>query len=168
MINWQYYPKLDKAPQHLTTVVNVFLDRKKKIDSSRNKLKSDEVLAILRAGLTQAGFVVEKSKKASDKIRVPVLFGRNGQVEKSFEADAFNENTATVLEVEAGRGVTNFQFLKDLFQACLMHNVSYLVIAVRNVYGNSQDFKKVLAFFDSVYASGRLVLPLKGILIIGY
>jgi len=30
------------------------------------------------------------------------------------------------LEVEAGRAYTNYQFLKDLFQACMMHDVQYL------------------------------------------
>ena len=42
------------------------------------------------------------------------LFGKNGKLEKSFEADALNTSRKTVLEVEAGRGVTNHQFLKDL------------------------------------------------------
>jgi hypothetical protein len=36
-----------------------------------------------------------------------------------------------VLEVEAGRGVVNHQFLKDLFQACMMYEVNYLAIAIR-------------------------------------
>jgi hypothetical protein len=70
--------------------------------------------------------------------------------------------------VEAGRGVTNYQFLKDLFQACMMHEVSYLAIAVRNKYRNSHDYEKVQTFFETLYASQRLTLPLKGRLIIGY
>lgn len=73
-----------------------------------------------------------------------------------------------VIEVEAGRAVTNYQFLKDLFQACVMSDVDYLVIAVRNIYRKNQDFEKVISFFNTLYASGRLILPLKGILIIGY
>jgi hypothetical protein len=72
------------------------------------------------------------------------------------------------LEVEAGRGVTNYQFLKDLFQACMMYEANYLVIAIRNVYRKSQDFDRVVAFYNTLYASNRLSLPLKGILIIGY
>jgi len=73
-----------------------------------------------------------------------------------------------VVEVEAGRGVVNNQFLKDPFQACMMHNVSYFAVAVRNLYRGSDDFNKVCRFFDTLYASNRLHLPLKGILIIGY
>lgn len=46
----------------------------------------------------------------------------NGKLDKSFEADALHKELGFVLEVEAGRGVTNNQFLKDLFQACMMSN----------------------------------------------
>ena len=73
-----------------------------------------------------------------------------------------------MLEVEAGRAVVNNQFLKDLFQACMMHDVSHLAIAVRNVYRSSNDFERLMKFFDTLYASNRLQLPLKGILVIGY
>jgi hypothetical protein len=89
---------------------------------------------------------VETSKKAEHKIRVPVLFGLNGKLEKSFEADAYHEAEGFVVEVEAGRGVVNNQFLKDLFQACMMHNVSTLAIAVRNAYRRNNDFEYVVRF----------------------
>jgi len=49
-----------------------------------------------------------------------------------------------------------------------MYEVEYLVIAVRKVYKGNPDFQNVITFFDTLYASGRLQLPLKGILIIGY
>ena len=49
----------------------------------------------------------------------------------------------------------------------MMHDV-YLAIAVRNSYGGGNDFEKVVRFFDTLYASNRLQLPLKGILVIGY
>lgn len=89
-------------------------------------------------------------------------------MEKYFEADALNPQNKTVVEVEAGRGVTNYQFLKDLFQACMMQEIEYLVIAVRNIYRGQKDFETVILFLDTLYASNRLKLPLKGILIIGY
>ena len=38
------------------------------------------------------------------------------------------------------------QFLKDIFQACMMPNAEYLVIAVRNHYFNSDDFKSIFQF----------------------
>ena len=50
----------------------------------------------------------------------------------------------------------------------MMHDVKYLAIAVRNLYRNRNDFELVLRFFDTMYASNRLAVPLEGILIIGY
>ncbi len=171
-IHWVQYPK-SAAPTKLSrSIVQVFEERDDAIGSSIHQLKSDEVLAELRPGLEQLGFLVERGKKKADKIHVPVLFGMNGAVEKAFEADAYHEGAGFVLEVEAGRGVVNNQFLKDLFQACMMNEVHHLAIAVRNLYQgggrNSRDFERVVTFFDTLFASNRLDLPLAGILIIGY
>lgn len=168
MINWQYYPKSDAAPQIATSIIAAFEAVSSEINSEVHSLESNFVLAALAAGLTSVGFIVESNKSAEGKVKVPVLFGRNGRLEKSFDADAFHQNAGFVLEVEAGRGVANNQFLKDLFQACMMHDVHYLGIAVRTVYRKSADFDKVVRFFDTMYASNRLALPLKGILVIGY
>ena len=44
----------------------------------------------------------------------------------------------------------------------------YLVIAVRNHYHNTDDFKSIFQFLETLYISGRLQLPLKGIVLIGY
>lgn len=118
--------------------------------------------------LKNLGFNVEEGKGMKQKILVPVLFGRNGKPEKSFEADAYNEHEKIIVEVEAGRGVLNNQFLKDLFQACMMHDVDYCAISVRNIYSRKLDFEQVVTFFDTLYTSNRLQLPLKGVLIIGY
>jgi hypothetical protein len=50
----------------------------------------------------------------------------------------------------------------------MMHDVLYLAIAVRNTYKGVKDFETVCKFFDTLYASNRLRLPLRGLLIIGY
>ncbi len=92
----------------------------------------------------------------------------NGKIEKYFDADAYNKKIQVVIEVEAGRALLNNQFLKDLFQACVMHEVDYLITAVRNRYKSTLDFNKILAYYDTLFTSGRLILPLKGVLIIGY
>ncbi len=83
--------------------------------------------------LQEIGFRVEKSSMKEDRIEVPVLFGRNGRLYKAFRADAYNDEECFVFEVEAGRGVLNYQFLKDFFQACMMSDVKYLGLAVRNI-----------------------------------
>ncbi len=167
-VNWQYFPKSTEIPKHLLDVVEVFNNNFDRIGSHQHKHSSNRVLEIIRKDLETIHYQVERSKKQNDKIKVPVLFGRNGSLEKYFDADGFNHESKTVIEVEAGRGVTNYQFLKDLFQACMMHDDENLVIGVRNTYSNRKDFEVVNTFFDTLYASNRLSLPLKGILIIGY
>lgn len=49
-----------------------------------------------------------------------------------------------------------------------MFGVDYLVLAVRNTYRSHDDYDKVYVFLETLYISGRLRLPLKGILLIGY
>lgn len=134
MVSWQYFPKSDSAPSHLVEIVNAFIQNSNAIDSSQHTLNSNAVLLVLKQTLLGLGFTVEKGNNAEDKIRVPVLFGKDGKLEKYFQVDASNNATETVIEVEAGRAVENYQFLKDLFEACMMHNTSYLVIAVRKTY----------------------------------
>lgn len=167
-IQYQFYPKSNISPTSLLDIIEIFKKNEEDISSSNYQLSSNDVLHILANDIESLGYFVERSKKAEDKIRVPVLFGRNGSLEKYFEADCYNQIEKVVIEVEAGRAVTNYQFLKDVFQACVMHDVDYLVIAVRNTYRAQKDFEMVINFMDTLYASSRLSLPLKGILIIGY
>lgn len=57
-------------------------------------------------GLRNIGFKVEAGKTREQKLRVPVLFGNNGHIEKSFEADAFHEGEGFVLECVTAIKVT--------------------------------------------------------------
>jgi hypothetical protein len=143
-IEYQYFPKSMVVPALLTRVAGIFESRHWAIDSAKHDLSSDQVLAEVREGLLELGFMVETGKKKNEKIAVPVLFGPQGRPEKSFEADGFHKEERTVIEVEAGRGVTNYQFLKDIFQTCMMHDVDCLVIAVRKVYKGSHNFETLL------------------------
>lgn len=172
MINWMYFPQNKAIEPHLSQIIKVFSDVSPRIDSEKyvddQNLKSDEVLSIVAPGLERIGFRVERSKKADAKIRVPVLYGLNGKVDLAFEVDAYSELTQTVIEVEAGRAVVNYQFLKDLYESCMMQGVSYLCLAVKNIYKNSKDFQKVCTFLETLYISNRIQMPLSGILVIGY
>jgi hypothetical protein len=98
------------------------------------------------------------------------LFGVALVVKQSvaFDPVCIALSRAARIVFEAGRGVVNNQFLKDFFQACAMEQVEYLALAVRNVYRKSNDFERVCRFFEALYTSRRLELPLKGILLIGY
>ena len=169
MINWVYFPKSSPPPTFGLSIVQLFEQLSESIDSrSVVSQPSNAVMARLRPGLEALGFRVEKGKTNESKIVVPVLFGRKGKVLKCFNADAHCAANGWVIEVEAGRAVANNQFLKDIFQACMMHDVQNLAIAVRNSYRGSDDFEKVENFLETLYVSGRLQLPLKGILLVGY
>jgi len=167
-MKWSYFPRNNYITDNLLNVVNAFAINEEKITSADNSLHSDEVLHAVAEELEKIGYVVEKSKRSEDKIKMPVLYGECGVPTVNFETDAYNKEFKTVIEVEAGRGVTNFQFLKDFFESCCMDNTDYLCIAVRQKYRNSNDYEKVCNFFDAMYASKRFNVPLKGILIIGY
>lgn len=165
---YQLFPRSFGVTDEIRSVVSCFEKNYDKIKSPDNNLSSNEVLKILAEDLRQLNFRVEESKASIDKIKVPVLFSINNKIDKSFDADAVSEDGRIVIEVEAGRGYRNNQFLKDIFQACMMPNAEYLVIAVRNHYHNSDDFKSIFQFLETLYINGRLQLPLKGILLIGY
>ena len=172
MVNWAYFPRSVKATPLAIGVVEAFKEVHSLIASDMHALPSNGVLAHVATPLAELGFAVEAGKKHVDKIRVPVLYGNNGRVAKAFEADAYDADGGFVVEVEAGRGVANNQFLKDLFQACMMDDVEYRAIAVRNVYVAAgvanPDFDRVVTFFDTLFASNRMRLPLKAILVVGY
>ena len=152
----------------IENVINCFAKHIDDIDSKTHKLKSDEVLKIVSPDLKNNGFLVEESKLSEDKIKVPVLFGLNNRIDKFFDADAVSSDGRIVIEVEAGRAYSNNQFLKDVFQACMMYGVDYLIIAVRNDYRGHQDFDAIFNFFETLYINGRMQLPLKGLVLIGY
>lgn len=168
MSDWQFYPATRQIPPHLEGVVGVFEAATSDIGSKLWRLNSNQVLAEVADPLERLGYAVERGTKRVDRVWVPVLFGRKGRPAKAFEVDAYSMELRTVIEVEAGRAFTNFQFLKDLLEACVMPSVDYCAIAVRSSYRNSKDFENVCAFIDSLYASDRLEVPLHGVLIIGY
>ena len=78
------------------------------------------------------------------------------------------EQHKIIVEVEAGRALTNNQFLRNLIETCLIDNVEYLVLAVRNIYKKQHDYDKIVEFLSRLYASSKLILPLKGVLVLGY
>ena len=97
-----------------------------------------------------------------------MLFGRDNEIDKSFFADALSNDRKTVIEIEAGQALDNHCFLKDIFEASMMFDVEFLVLAVRNKYRTHYDFDRIYTFLETLYISNRIQLPLKGILLIGY
>lgn len=88
MIKFQFFPRSRGVTKEIEQIIDCF----KMIDNDRTKdhLKSNEMLSLLKPYLEEIGFQVEQGKKESEKIGVPVLFGENNSVDKSFYADAFN------------------------------------------------------------------------------
>jgi len=168
MIQYQFFPRSRGINTEMSKIVNCFVNANDKITSDNNDLTSNEVLAVLRPYFESIGFTVECGKSKEDKIDVPVLFGVNNKVDKSFYADAICKDGKIVIEVEAGQATENHRFLKDIFEACMMFDVEYLVLAVRNKYRSHYDFDRVYTFLETLYISNRLHLPLVGIMLIGY
>ena len=168
MIRYQFFPRSVGITEQIQQIVNCFNKVDEQINSTDKNLTSNEVLAILREHLVEAGMRVEGGKKRAQKLSVPVLFGQNNKIDKYFDADGLSIDGKIVLEVEAGRATENNQFLKDIFQASMMYGVEYLVLAVRNQYRKHDDFAIIYTFLETLYISNRLQLPLKGILLIGY
>lgn len=176
MINFQFFPRSQGVTPEIKAIIDCFKNVESEIVQSSTHLVSNDVLALVRPHLENLGFAVETGKGKDEKIDVPVLFGENNEVDKSFFADALSKDGKIVIEVEAGQAVRNNQFLKDIFQACMMFDVEYLVIAVMNEYKfNSsgrqvigKDYQEIKTFLETLHVSNRLRLPLKGILLIGY
>ena len=168
MIKYQFFPRSRGVVQEIKAVIDCFEAVSVSIDSAKHSLTSNKVLEKLTPGLLKLGYKVETSKKQDDKIPVPVLFGMDNTIDKSFHADALSDDGKIMIEVEAGRALENNQYMKDIFQACMMFDVEYLIIAVRHTYRKHPDFERIKTFLETLYISNRLHLPLKGILLIGY
>jgi len=167
-VRWILFPRSSRPVPEVVSLISVFDSHHSEIDSARHNLPSNSVLSQVSEDLLKLGFLIELSKRSEDKIPVPVLFGLNGEVEKSFNADGFHPKAGIVLEVEAGRAVDNNQFLKDIFQACAMQDAKHLVLCVRNNYRGADDFSTVRTFLETLYVSNRLRLPLDSVTLIGY
>jgi len=168
MLRYQLFPRSIGITELIQHVIECFEKTYAQINSLENKLKSNQVLDILRPHLESIGFTVETGKAKGQKIPVPVLFGLNNTVDQSFSTDGMSKDGKIVLEVEAGRATTNYAFLKDIFQASMMHGVEFLILAVRNDYRGADDFQKVYTFLETLYISSRLELPIQGVILIGY
>ena len=159
MIRYQFFPRSRGVTEEIQKVIDCFKVVENEIDSSTKNLVSNDVLTVVRPHIERNGYKVEKGKSDEEKIDVPVLFGQDNKIDKSFYADALSSDGRIVIEVEAGQATENHRFLKDIFEACMMFDVEYLILAVRNKYRNHNDFDRVYAFLETLYISNRLHLP---------
>lgn len=141
--------------------------------TTHNEFSSDQALEILRPDLETLGWSIETGKRAEQKIHRPVLFGDRNEARVKYEIDGWQEQYKAVLELESGRGWMGNAFYRDLIRTSLIHDAHFLVMGLRlsYTYGNvraQNDFEKGRDQLDAVFASGRLALPFKGILLFGW
>tara|TARA_Y100000589_G_scaffold161280_1_gene153269 strand:- start:156 stop:674 length:519 start_codon:yes stop_codon:yes gene_type:complete len=172
MLDWSYYPKTDPLPDFLNDPIKIFENNFPILDSSKDNAKnvrsSDDVLKLVTREFQDLDYEIETGKKRHEKVRVPVLYSHRGLVSQAFEVDGWHKGKKIVLEVESGRAVVNHQFLKDIFEASVMVDVDFLIIAVRQIYKGTKDYKKITDWLDTLFITNRIKLSLKGILLIGY
>lgn len=70
---------------------------------------------------------MESGKRASERIRRPVLFGSNGHAEVSYEIDAFHDALGIVVEVEASLGAATPTY-RDIIRTSLIVDAQYLAL----------------------------------------
>jgi hypothetical protein len=164
-----YFPLNESIPENFNNLIEIFSSNHKIInsinDDNENRRNSDAVLKVLAPQLESVGYLVEKSKKSDDKI---AFVYKDDTVSLTFEADAFHKEHKIAIEVEAGRAWDNKQFLKDIFEACLIDDIEYMVVAVRLLYRGRNDFDKVSSWLRAIYSSKKITLSFKGLLLIGY
>jgi hypothetical protein len=170
---WKYYPSRSPAPEWVRGIVDAFANSASDIDSRSNHgVTSDVALAVLRPALVALGFDIEAGKTASGMIRRPVLFGETGRPQVAYEIDGFHEGHGIVLEVEAGRGAAGNADYRDLIRTSLIVDAEYLVLGMMLEYKTGRtvikSYERTRDQLDAIYASERLRLPFRGVLLIGY
>lgn len=168
MINYQIFPQNVEKTEIIKRILDCFSRQYDKISSESHALDSLEVLDVLSNDLISLEFNVQTGNARNDRIFVPVLFSPNNQVKKSFSVNAISSDKKIVIEIEAGRALTNNQFLEDICHTSMMYCVECLILAVRNEYRNSHDYLKILDYLDTLFLNNRIKIPLKSIVLIGY
>jgi hypothetical protein len=175
-----YFPHNVPPPEWVLPLVTVVSSVRDAISTEEPGLKatSDGVLKEISPGLQALGFRVETSKAHDEKVARPVLFGENGTASVTYEVDGVHDELGIVLEVEAGRGAQNNAAYRDIIRASLIVNANYLTLLMPLVYrfggregGRPQQvaaYDDARNMLDAIYASRRLPLPFKGVLLVGY
>ena len=187
-IKWAHFPR-DRPPNPTVRgIVDVFIENQKQIDSgkfgksgsneNKTKFNSDAVLEILSEDLKKIPDmeIEEKDPKTKKKklLKVAVLYGSEGKVEKPYHPDGLIESEGILLEIECGLMIPqNKAHLKDLFKACLIHGIDHFVIAGAINWEGSDGTKyspynTMKVDFEAMYESTRFQLPFESLTVIGF
>lgn len=175
---WSYYPRNVRPPQWAREFAQLVASVESTISTVEHKtgLSSDQVLQQLAPGLLDLGYAVESGKTKAQRIYRPVLFGDNGEPRVSYEIDAFHDELGIAVEVEAGRGAAGNADYRDIVRTSLILDANHMALLLPQRYRTTVSNKvhAIAAYehtrgqLDAIYASQRLVLPFKGVLLIGY
>ena len=184
-IIYTHFPKHRGPDANVLQIVNAFKENRTEIDSAKfgksgtNEEKawfnSDYVLGKVAPGLKKIdGMLVEEIIDGKKKtVPVPVLYGDNGKIVKSYNPDGWGEKDGILLEVECGMMViANKTHLEDLIKAIQIPGVKHFVIAAARTWdyrGSIKNpFERIVTDFTSFYESNRVVLPFETLTIIGF
>jgi hypothetical protein len=168
---WMYYPTWRQPPDWVEEMLSTVRAAQPSIDSNVRHLQSNQVLALLRPGLIDLGYEVESG---TDRYPLPVLFGQDGRIAKSFNVDAFRPFDSIAVEIEAGGAFDNNRILHDLIKMALGVIVDCGVLVVPQKYETKRrrfrdQYEESRKLFDAIWANPeRLKLPLEGLLLVGY
>ena len=172
---WIYYPVSTAPGSWCEGIAAAFSAKRDELDTTAKHNKSDDVLQTIRPGLEKLGFRVEGGID-EPTIHRPVLFGEGGKPQQKYQIDAYHPRDGIGLEVEAGRSLRGNAVYRDLIQASLMVDVQYFALCVPlryrfNANGKQYEDKPYEAtnsIVGALYASGRLVFPFRGLLLLGF
>ena len=175
---WSYYPRNVRPPEWALRFVQVVAGSESHISTVDKKtgIDSDGVLQHISPGLITLGYDVESGKSHAQKIFRPVLFGENGASRVQYEIDAFHDEFGIAVEVEAGRGAAGNADYRDIVRTSLILDAQYMALLMPQRYRTTSGgkehtipaYEKTNGQLDAIYASQRLVLPFKGVLLVGY
>lgn len=176
-VRFMSFPRTEPPPDFIPEVIRTFAENESRIGTVdlAKGLTSNEVLAVLKDGLTNIGFTIEGGKAKDQKIERPVFYGENGRPTLRYQIDGYHPGWKCGLEVEAGRAWMGNAIYRDLIQAMVMVQVDHLCLAVPNSYKYqsggketiSSDYDNTVAVADALYGHTRVKIPY-GLTVVGY
>ncbi len=156
-----YPPPQTTLTEDLKDVVKAFESKKDEIDSTTHEHWTyEDVLSIVRGRLEELDYQVKNGR--AQRVQLPVTD------HDQYDVDAYNYSTRIAVDIEAGQAWMNNAFLRDIVDVGMMRDVDHLVLAVPIKCNGTNPFRKIREYLDTFYENGRISLPLKTIVIIGY
>lgn len=179
---WSYFPRNARPEEWAVDLCAAVTQHRESLSTielpteTTVKRTSDGVLEVLRPSMETLGYTVETGKSREQRIERPVLFGDNGRPEVTYEIDGFHDELGIAIEVEAGRGAMSNAAYRDIVRTSLLLDAEYFVLMMPITYRYqsagrtlaTDAYAKTRDQLSAIYASQRLRLPFKAVLLVGY